>query len=116
MGSLSVAWVVDSFPHCSVICHSANPPGFRTQRKQGIISAKLGILAQEQGILPSTPEIIAADVFGTNNGIFFKLQMVGPVRSGTNSGQAACTSQSPFQYVTPGNIHPSGGQAPTHQV
>src|SRR5450759_67841 len=70
---------------CSVTCHSANPPGFRTQRKQGIISAKLGIIAQEQGILPSTPEIIAADVFGTNNGVFFKLQMVGPVRSDTNS-------------------------------
>src|SRR5450759_1173019 len=61
----------------SVICHSANPPGFRTQRKQGIISAKLRIIAQEQGILPSTPEIIAADVFGTNNGVFFSYRWWG---------------------------------------
>jgi hypothetical protein len=45
--------------------------------KQGIISAKLGILAQEQGILPSTPEIIAADVFGTNNEVFFSYRWWG---------------------------------------
>jgi hypothetical protein len=63
MGSLSVAWVVDSFPHCSVTCHYANPKHGKI--RDAVISLPLvqkavrPILAQEQGLLPTKTELIA---------------------------------------------------------